>query len=343
LIDPEKTFIRCNQKGLEDIEMKLKKEFMVLAVIVAALILYILLKSTDKTHYSLPEHAKISRSDITKLIIDRPGGSLIVEGQGEDWKIQPQGYPADQAMIDRMLKAVEEFELSTLVSESKNYVQYELTDDKKIALEVFSGEKSLLKLDIGKTASTYQHTYVRLDGDDKVYQARGNMRQPLDMEIDRLRDKVVATVERDFVTGIILQGPEETLTIQKYEEPPIPVTTGEEDSTAAASPPPAPVWTTEDGREAQENAVNGIIGALANLRCTEYIEDKSKEDFTDPVFTITVQGTSSLTLQIFEKQEDNKYPAVSSQNDYPFLLTEGVVNRFKKTPDEVLVQVEEEE
>jgi hypothetical protein len=323
--------------------MKFKKEYMVLVVIAVALILYILFKSTDKTHYNLPEFAKISRSAITKLVIHRPGGTLTVEGQGEEWKIQPQGYPADWNMVDRMLKAVEEFDLSTLVSESKNYVQYDLTDDKKIGLEVFGGEESLAKLDIGKTASTYQHTYVRLDGDDKVYQARGNLRQPLDVEIDRLRDKVVAKVERDFVTGITLQGAEGTLTLQKYEEPPIPMPTSDEDSMAAAAPPPKPMWATEDGREAQENVVNGIISTLANLRCTEYIEDKSKEDFTDPLFTITVQGTSTVTLQIFDKQDDNKYPAVSSQNDYPFLLTEGVVNRLKKTPDEVLVQAEEGE
>lgn len=320
--------------------MKLKKEYMVLAVIVVALLLYILLKSTDKTHYSLPEVAKISRSAISKLVIVRPGGTLTLEGQGDEWKIQPQGYPADRSMVDRMLKAVEEFELSTLVSESKNYVQYDLTDDKKIVLEVFGGEESLAKLDIGKTASTYQHTYVRLDGDDKVYQARGNIRQPLDVEMDRMRDKVVAKMDRDLVTGITLQEAGEILTIQKYEEPPVPQITGEADSTAAPMPP-KPMWTTDDGREAQENVVNGIISTLANLRCTEYIEDKNKEDFTDPAFTITVEGSSSVTLQIFDKRDDNKYPAVSSQNDYPFLLTEGVVNRLKKSPDEILVKTEE--
>lgn len=114
--------------------------------------------------------------------------------------------------------------------------------------------------------------------------------------------------------------------------------TAEEDSAAAAAAPPAPAWTTEDGREAQENVINGIIGTLANLRCAEFIEGKGKEDFSDPIFTITLQGASSVTLEIFDKQDDDKYPAISSQSDYPFLLTEGVVNRFKKTPEEVLVQ-----
>jgi hypothetical protein len=321
--------------------MKLKKEYMVLAVIVVALLLYILLKGTDKTHYSLPELTKIARADVSKLVIIRPGGTLTLEGRGEEWKIQPQGYPADKNSVDRMLKAVEEFELSTLVSESKNYVQFDLADDKKIILEVFAGETSLAKLDIGKTATTYQHTYVRLAGDDKVYQARGNIRQPLDIEMDRLRDKVVAKIERDFVTGITMQGDGEPLIIQKYEEPPVPMTT-EEDSVAAA-PPQKPLWVTNDGREAQESVINGIIGALANLRCAEYIDGKSKEDYTIPAYTITVESTSFVTLEIFDKQEDNKYPAISSQNDYPFLLTEGVVNRLKKTPDELLVQTAEEE
>lgn len=322
--------------------MKFKKEYMVLAVIVVALILYILLKSTDKTHYELPELARIPSSDISKLVIHRPTGTLTLEKKGDQWKIEPEGYPADQSVVDRMLGAVEQFALTTLVSESKNYAQYDLSDDKEIVLEVFGDGESLLKLHIGKTASTYQHTFVRLEGDDKVYQARGNLRQPLEVEMDRLRDKVVAKVDRDLVTGITMQSGGETLALQKYEEPPVPLVAQEGDTASAESaPPPKPMWTAEDGREAQENVVNGILNTLANLRCTEYIEGESKEDFTDPSFTITVEGASPLTLQIFDKREDGKYPAVSSQNDYPFLLTEGVVKRLEKAPDEVLVKTEE--
>ncbi|NIM19160.1 MAG: DUF4340 domain-containing protein [Candidatus Latescibacteria bacterium] len=320
--------------------MKLKKEYMVLAVIVVALLLYILFKSPDKTHYRLPEVGKIVTNDISKLVIVRPTGALTLERQGDKWRIQPQGYPADQNLVDRMLKTVGDFELSTLVSESKNYTQFDLTEDKKISLEVFGGEKSLRKLDIGKTASTYQHTFVRLEGDHRVYQAKGNIRQPLDTDIDRLRDKTVATIERDYVTGISLKIGEETLTVKKREEPAPPPYAGTEDSVMSE---PGPVWATEDGLVAKENIINGIINTLANLRCSEYIEGKNKEDFTGPMLSITVESTSTVTLEIFDKRDDNKYPAISSQSDYPFLLAEGVVNRIKKTPDELLVKAGEED
>ncbi|MFH1756165.1 MAG: DUF4340 domain-containing protein [Candidatus Latescibacterota bacterium] len=317
--------------------MKLKKEFIVLAVIVAALLLYILFKNSDKTHYTLPALAKIAKNDISKLVIERSGGTLIVEGQGSEWKIQPQGYPADQTAVDRMLDAMEGFELGTLVSESENYHQFDLTEDKKIALQVFGGEQSLRKLDVGKTASTYQHTFVRIDGDHRVYQAGGNIRQPFDVDMEKLRDKVVAQVERDFVTALTIKSVDDSLTVEKYEAPPIPQPGAEEDSVAAL---PRPVWSAIDGRAGDENVINGIIGALASLRCVGFIEGKSKEDFADPLCTITLHGTAAVTVQIFAKQPDNKYPAVSSQSDYPFFLTEGVVNRLKKAPNELLAKTD---
>ncbi len=320
--------------------MKFKKEYMVIAVIAVVLLLYILLKNPDRTHYRLPELGKIAKTDISKLVVVRPGDTLTVERQGDKWRIQPQGYPADQGMIDRALTAVENFELSTLVSESKNYAQYDLTEDKKIGLEIYHGEESPRKLDIGKTASTYQHTFVRLEGDHRVYQAKGNIRQPLEVGIDRLRDKTVVEFDRDFVTSVSLRIADEILTVEKHEQPPVPLVGEGEDSVVSE---PEPLWATEDGQAADENVINGIINALAHLKCTEYIEGKHKEDFTDPLVAVTVQSTSPVILEIFEKREDNRYPAVSSQNDYPFLLTEGVVNRIKKTPDELLVKAGEGE
>ncbi len=322
--------------------MKLKKEYIALAVVIVALLLYILLKNTNRTHYSLPEFDKIENTDITKLVITRSDEVVTLERRDESWTMQPQGYLADQTQVDKMLDAVSNFTLSTLVSESKNYTQYELGDQKKITLEIFSGDEAVRKYDIGKTASTYRHTFVRLDGDHRVYQAVENIRQPFDLDTDRLRDKIVAKVEKDFVKAISMSDSAGTLKILKNEPPPVPLPSEGGDSVAAEPPPP---WQTENGRAADEQVIINMLNTLTNLKCDKYIDGSIKEDFVDPIFTLEVQmdGTGPLTLDVFEKQEDNKYPAVSSQNDYPFLLSEWQVKRFMKKPDEVIVKKEEGE
>jgi len=46
--------------------MKIKKEYIILAVIIAALLLYLSQRRTDRTLYQLPDMPEISNSDITK-------------------------------------------------------------------------------------------------------------------------------------------------------------------------------------------------------------------------------------------------------------------------------------
>ncbi len=57
----------------------------------------------------------------------------------------------------------------------------------------------------------------------------------------------------------------------------------------------------------------------------------------EPVFNITLKGTKEYTLRIFAKQEgDNgKYPALSSESGFPFLLATYGAERIIKKPKDL--------
>lgn len=313
--------------------MSIKKEYIALAVVILGLLAYILFKKTDRTHYDLPVLGAIEKTNITKIVISRASGEMTLQRENDRWLIEPEGYPADQNQIDRMLDAVTDIVFTSLVSESGNYTQYDLSDDKKIGLEVFTGDPSNRKIDIGKIASTNRHAFVRLEGDGNVYQARNNLRQPFDTETNKLRDKSVSVFDKEMVSAVSIQGVDGTLAVSKPQIPPASLTA---DSVDAATTITTPLWQTADGRAADEAMVDGILTALSNLRCDGYIEGKTKQDFTAPVFSITIDGAKPITLDIFAAQADKKYPAVSSQNDYPFLLAEWAVKRIMKTPGEIV-------
>ena len=313
--------------------MKLKKEYIALVVIILALVLYILLKNTDRTHYDLPEFSQIEKADITKIAVTRTSGDMTLQRTGEKWTIEPQGYPADQTQIDKMLDVAGDLLLTSLVSESSNYTQYELSDDKKIKLEIYTADELVRQFDIGKTASTSRHTFVRLVDDHRVYQARNNLRQPFEKEVNGLRDKIVSAFDKEFAAAVTITDSSGTLEISKREIPPLPVPG---DTTASAVLEPAPLWQTADGRAADDKVLDGIIAALSNLKCDSYLEGRSKGEFNSPIFSIKVDGSKPVTLDVFEKKADNKYPAVTSQNDYPFLLAEWTVKRLMKKPGEIL-------
>jgi len=332
-------------------EMKLKKEYIALGVIIVVLVIYLVLRTADKTHYKLPELEHVEKSQITQLIIARADSAITLKLVGDRWCIEPQGYPIDQNTVDKMLDAVSKFTLTTLVSQSKDYHRYELTDEKKIGIEVFGRNGVLRKFDIGKTASTYRHTYVRLEGDPVVYQARENMRTTFDTELERLRDKSVMAFDKETVTSIVIESDTESLTLKNTEMlvEARPEEKGEEEGEGAgeeaagagsegeevAGSEPESKWQTPEGEAADDNAVDRVLNTLSNLKCDKYIYGRTKDDLTEPVFTVTVEGTEMVSLSIFE-QENNQYPALSSQNDYPFLLSEYRVKQIMKKPDELL-------
>lgn len=338
--------------------MKIKKEYMILAVIIVAASLYLIFRNSDKTHYTLPETKAIDRAQVSMLIISRADSALTLRRQDEKWMIQPQEYLADQAMIDRILDAVAGFSLTTLVSQSGNYSQYELSDDTKIGLEVFEHDGMVLKADIGKAAPTYNHTYVRLEGESGVYQAKGNIRNALDTDIERLRDKSVLKLKKEDVSGLTMSRGDTLLAISKQEIIPempdgdIPAGTaepgGEEPGTESELPvpgiePPAqPQWFTSEGEEVDAGKFDRVINTMANLRCDGFLYGRTREELGAPIFTVRIEGPEAAEISIFEKMNDDKYPAVSSQNDFPFLLSKWKAEQLMKNRED-LVKKEEGE
>ncbi|HUV36527.1 MAG TPA: DUF4340 domain-containing protein [Patescibacteria group bacterium] len=313
--------------------MTVKKEYIVLAVIIVVLVLVLVLRDQDRTHYTLPELEPIEKMQITRIVVSRADSSLTLARHDEIWKIEPYGYPVDQGQVDKMLDALTGFTLTTLVSESENYVPYELDGEKRIGIEAFAGDTRIVRFDIGKPASTYRHTFVRLEDDPKIYQARENLRSVFDKQIDQIHDKVVLAVEKEYITDLTFIGAADSLALMRVEpgSSAVPPVGGDTLMAEPVSP-----WRTIDGRGADEKIVDGVVDRLVSLKCDSYIYGKMKDDFTDPIFTLRVNSSAPATLSVFEKRDDNKYPAVSSENDYPFLLPEWVVKQINKTPDELL-------
>ncbi len=313
--------------------MAVKKEYIVLAVIIVVLILVLVLRNQDRTHYTLPEPGPVEKMQVTRIVISRADSALTLARHDETWKIEPYGYPVDRSNVDKMLDALTGFTLTTLVSEAENYIPYELNEEKRIGIEAFEGDRQIARFDIGKPASTYRHTFVRLADDPKVYQARENLRTVFDKEIKQIRDKVVLAVEKDYITDLTFVSGADTFTLKRVEpgSSAVPPVAGD-----SLMPEPVSPWQTIDRRGADEKIVDGVVTRLAALKCDSYIYGKTKDDFTGPIFTLRVGGSEAATLSVFEKGEDNKYPAVSSENDYPFYLPEWVVKQIKKTPDELM-------
>jgi len=325
--------------------MKIKKEYIILAIIITALSVYLVMRRGDRTLYQLPEIAHVAQKEITKLQITKGKTVIVLNKKDNNWYIAPREYPADPDKVGNMLDNIEKLTLTALVSESKNYNLYDLGQEVKINVKAWQGDSLKRDVDVGKTASSFRHTFVKPAGDDRVFHARGNFRNTFNVAVDDLRDKTVLTFKPADIQQIQLTKDQQTLVLTRTQA------TTEEESQAAdkkesASPPAQKTfWQTTDGRSGDESALNQLLSTLSNLRCEKFIDDRKKEDFADPLYILQLKGAQGYSLAIFAKAEEKgtDYPAISSASGYPFVLSDNQVNRIIKNPSEFLKLPETDE
>jgi hypothetical protein len=322
--------------------MKSRKEYIILAGIIVILVSYLLIHKPNQTHFCLPDMPHLSASEITALTLSTQMSTIELKKKDDTWVIEPEKYPADSDRIDPILETIADLTITALSSESKNYSIYDLDEENRIRVQAGAGDSLVRAFDIGKTAPSYRHTFIKLLDDDRVYHADKNFRSKFEKTREQLRDKTVLAVDKSSVYEIRITRKDSPPSVISKKLTPAPVDGQTEQASKEEKPDkppkeaePAMTWQDADGRLVARSEVDDLLSAVARLKCDAYIEDKTKKDFTDPILTLDLIGDQTATLLIFNRNgpEDEAYPAVSSQNDYPFLLPKFKAEKILKAFD----------
>jgi len=307
--------------------MKAKKEFAILFFIISVLLFYIYSERGEKTHYALPEIQQIQSDTISKIHIRKEDSLISLVRKGDKWLVGDEKYRADKVLVENMLKGISALTLTALASESENYSLYELDEKGRIEVSVYKGDTVLRTVKIGKPASSYRYTFVMIDDDHRVYHAEGNLRNEFDKNISDLRDKTLMAFNDDIREVILKKGRDE-MTIVKASAP-VSVDAAKNETGTSEPGESGRTWTTADGKAVKESEIDNMVRALSNFQCDAFIEDRAKEEFKAPIYTLILKGVNTYTISIFEKK-DSQHPAVSSESEYPCLLSEWKANQIMK-------------
>ncbi|MEJ2685248.1 MAG: DUF4340 domain-containing protein [Candidatus Sulfobium sp.] len=304
--------------------MKLKKEYIVLAVLVVALSVYLIAHKQGRLHYKLPRLEQLKRKDITKLAVKNGVSEVTLQRKDGKWVILPEKFPADGSIADEMAEEISTLNLAALAGGAGFESVYGLGSSGAIAVSAYHGDKLLRSFEVGKPSSSGRLTFVKLRGDDRVYYARGNLRETFDKGTKDLRDKTVLSFH-DRITGITI---EEGRNREVFVKAP-PKAIGK---TGNGKKGATPKWLTAAGTKADGGKLDEIITTLSDLSCEGFVPSKTKKDFAHPTYIITLRGVEAYSLSLFRKEGD-KYPALSSQSDYPFYLRNWQVETLLKDLD----------
>ncbi|MGD9733006.1 MAG: DUF4340 domain-containing protein [Desulfamplus sp.] len=327
----------------------MKKEYVILGLIIIALSAYLVTKKTDRDNYTLPTIPEINVADITeiaiqkgeskqdsssqqdikqngdkdnKILISKKDGSWVVSGAVSD-----KNYPADQESITKMVDIIKALKLSALVSESGNLAPYELDAKNRINVTVKSKAETVRNFAIGKTAPSFRHTFVALDNSNSVYHAEKSFRNDFDKTINDLRDKKVLSFDKNKISSITLKKGDIVKTVALKDGKPVDDNKDKK-----------PVDGNKDGKTVDNNeneaivdnkandALEKILTTLSDLKCHSFTDTESKNEFKEKgieeisKISIKESADKEISFVIYNKDADGNYPALSSESLYPFFL-----------------------
>jgi len=321
--------------------MKIRKEAVILGIVIVVLSLYLIFNKRDRSLYELPNLDPIPVSEISKLTLDSSEGSILFIQKAGDWVINEEAYPADKNTVKRVVEIVAELRMTTLISESKTYERYDLDPEHKITIKAWAGDKLVREFDVGKAASGHRHTFVKLADNHRVYNAEENFRSRLQGQADKFRDKTVLSFEPDQIEQVQVSkvdGQGNFIKEKSTNKAPEASSATPLDGDIQATEGAKPVWKNAAGDVVKDNKLTKLIDDFSSLKCSAFIYDRKKDEFKNPIVTVMFKGAEEHILQVFERLEKgaSKYPAASSQNDYAFFIPKWQVDQVIKALADII-------
>jgi hypothetical protein len=310
--------------------MKAKKEYIILAIITAALVGYLVLKSTDRIHYAIPDLKKVDMKEISKVEIIRGNVTTVLTRKGDTWYITPQAWRVDPQKIVDMLNAIGDLRVTDLASETKAYDRYQLDAKNKVIIKAFSGNSLKREFDVGKPAPTNRHTFIMLPDDEKIYLAGGDFRRTFDTPAAELRDMLVLSLTPSEITEIHMEHLSRVLTLIRQDATPVKDTKPPGKDTSREV-----IWKNEKGEQIDKNKVETLLADLSKVYCEGYLDEMTKGSLTEPLFTIRLKGIKEYRLTIYGKTGE-KIPAVSTGSESLFVLPSYKFEALQKSMVEIM-------
>ena len=305
----------------------MKKEYTILVILIIGLSGYLGLKKDDQVHYELPTIDQVDTTRIDRVEISKADRLVVLDKGEKGWTVTDKKFPANLNEIELILGTLKKMNLSALVSEAKDLVRYELDDANALKVKALAGKEVVRSFAIGKTAPSYNHTFIYLDDKDQtVYQANGNFKSRFDKSAADFRDKKVLGFDPAGIKKITLEKQQKAVTLVKAPAPEKPDQEKDEtkkDSAAEKTIPKEAVWKDEEGSVADQKTISDLLSSLSKLECQAFMDDDKAARLKEiqPSCKISLENDKTFVLNLFSKNDDQDVEGSCSYTPYAFTLT----------------------
>ncbi|WDP89442.1 MAG: DUF4340 domain-containing protein [Desulfobacter sp.] len=290
----------------------MKKEYIILIALIIGLGAYLGLKKDDRVHYELPVPPVVDADKIDRLEIKKDKFTIVLNKGDKGWTLTEKKFPADKSAVDNMLDTVKGLKLSALVSEASDLIRYELDPPNAVQVKAFEGQDEKRAFTVGKTAPSFNHTFIMLAGDKRIFQADKSFRNYFDKSVDDLRDKLVFEIKTETIKKITMEKEGKSTTLTR-------VTQAEDKKKGDDR---ADIWQSGDGTEADLTAVSDLISSLSRLECSAFLPQGGAQGLGKETVLckIMLENDQVLSLNLFKQDGKETMAGTASSTPYAFSL-----------------------
>lgn len=288
----------------------MKKEYLILIALIFILSAYLFLHKENKDNYTLPAIKKIDISEITGFILNKKQGPIKFIKKEKTWTLTDKEYPADPSSVESILDTIKTLKLSALVSQKQDLKRYELDDENRIQVKVMKGPSAIFEFTMGKTAPTFNHTFVMISDDNNIYHANGSFRSNFDKTVEDFRDKKVLEFKQAAIKRFTIEKDGLSRTLISKEE--------KKDKEKSSI-----TWSSEDGTLVDNKVVSTLLSSLSFLECETYLESLSKNEVEKEkqLCKIHLENETGIELILFKTDKEDGISGISSMNRDVFALS----------------------
>jgi hypothetical protein len=303
--------------------MVLTRKTVILAGVVVLLVLLLLVgRSGPDAGESLPSLPAVDESQVTRLTILRSAQTVVIEKDGDAWKIvQPLQASADASSIRGLLAVFHEPLKMDVQIDKGNLDKYDADDQKGITFEVFTGGREpVISLVVGKDLAGGASA-VRLAGSDVVYSAQVGGRFRYDKDPDAWRNRALLDVDADNVVALTFDRPGGALAFARR-----PAQVADDSGKVVYGP-----WFTTDAPDfpLDQRLVGSLARSLCTLRANEVHAAGYGSGWDDPLGLIELafsDGSTHHLVVVPANDEHSVLLRIDDRSDV-FRVSASVVQR----------------
>ena len=244
--------------------------------------------------------------------VQHPHHILIKNGEEtvdlmRPWKgkwtvVNADNYPADEAIIAKMIEAVLTIKKDQIASTNpQNWDKFDVTSDKGIEVIIKEREdREIAHFWVGKMGPSYQNQYFRKNNLDEVYLVDQNLSVYFTRPLNAWKDRTILSLKQEGIYAVKVALP----SLRKNF-----------DLVRSGSG-----WTINDDEVAQEK-VHVIIGALSDLKTNDFPDEEVQVNVDTADYIVTVEseeGVKNIYIRKMEEAED--YYVILEGNPTLFII-----------------------